>query len=81
MVAESLGLPFVSPYFGREETVKGKSDFGEGVNFAVAGATALEDSFFRERGIRTVHANVSLGNQIQWFKQIFASLCQKSTGN
>lgn len=81
MVAESLGLPFVSPYFGREEAVKGESDFGEGVNFAVAGAGALEDSFLRKRGIRTVYANISLGNQIHWFKQMFASLCQKSTGN
>lgn len=81
MVAESLGLPLVSPYVEREKSVKGKREFGDGVNFAVAGATALEDSFFRERGIRTGLANVSLGDQIHWFKQMFASLCQKSTGN
>ena len=78
-VAESLGLPLVSPYF-EEKNVK-RRDFGEGVNFAVAGATALKDSFFWERGIRiNPLTNVSLAIEMDWFKEMLASHCQKSSG-
>lgn len=73
-----MGLPLVSPYF--EGANVRRRDFGDGVNYAVAGATALEDSFFQKRGIRVRSTNVSLGSQVDWFKEMFASLCQKSSG-
>ncbi|KAL3522440.1 hypothetical protein ACH5RR_015274 [Cinchona calisaya] len=69
-IAENLGLHLIQPYLA------GK-DFGEGVNFAVAGATAIDDSFFRERGIHNPFTNVSLGTQLGWFKDMLDSFCSK----
>lgn len=78
-VAESLGLPLVSPYFDTEN--RKRRDFGEGVNYAVAAATALDVSFFRQRGIY-YKRNVSLGIQMGWFKEMLTSVCHhKSSGN
>lgn len=42
-----------------------------GVNFAVAGATALPDSFFVDKGVKNPHANVSLMDQLSWFQKMF----------
>nr|GLL24172.1 GDSL esterase/lipase At1g28590-like [Ipomoea trifida] len=67
-IAESMGLPLVQPYFGGESN--GDRSFAEGVNFAVAGATAMDISFLTERGIINSCTNVSLGNELDWFKQI-----------
>ncbi|XP_059436721.1 GDSL esterase/lipase At1g28580-like [Corylus avellana] len=73
-IAESLGLPFVQPYLGINIT-----SIEEGVNFAVVGATALDASFFEERGIDNVSTNFSLRVQLDWFKQILPSLCNTSS--
>ncbi|KAK7332020.1 hypothetical protein VNO80_28766 [Phaseolus coccineus] len=66
-IAESLGLPFVKPYLG-------KKNGEEGANFAVVGATALDCSFFEERGI-SIPTNYSLTEQLNWFKELLPSLC------
>lgn len=76
-VAESLGLPLVPPYVVGADVRR--REFGEGVNFAVVGATALNVSFFRERGISFGFTNVSLDIELQWFKQMLASSCQRSS--
>nr|GMC85642.1 GDSL esterase/lipase At1g28590-like [Ipomoea batatas] len=68
-----MGLPFVQPYFGGGSN--GDRSFAEGVNFAVAGATAMDISFFTERGIINSATNVSLGNELDWFKQMLSSFC------
>ncbi|XP_074580504.1 GDSL esterase/lipase At1g28590-like [Curcuma longa] len=68
-IAEALGLPHLPAYLDR------RRDFEQGANFAVAGATALDNSFFKERGIRVYLTNVSLGVEIQWFRQLLPSLC------
>ncbi|PIN23293.1 Sinapine esterase [Handroanthus impetiginosus] len=73
-IAESLGLPFVKPYFGGEDAAVDGRSFDKGVNFAVAGATALDISFFEERGIYNPLTNVSLGTQLHWFKQFLANI-------
>ncbi|XP_031126024.1 GDSL esterase/lipase At1g28590-like isoform X2 [Ipomoea triloba] len=73
-IAQSMGLPFVQPYFGGGSN--GDRSFVEGVNFAVAGATAMDISFFMERGIINSATNVSLGNELDWFKQMLSSFCQ-----
>ncbi|XP_019162690.1 PREDICTED: GDSL esterase/lipase At1g28590-like [Ipomoea nil] len=73
-IAQSMGLPLVQPYFGGERN--GDRSFAEGVNFAVAGATAMDMSFFTERGIINSCTNVSLGNELDWFKQMLSSFCQ-----
>nr|GLL24173.1 GDSL esterase/lipase At1g28590-like [Ipomoea trifida] len=72
-IAQSMGLPFVQPYFGGGSN--GDRSFVEGVNFAVAGATAMNISFFTERGIINSATNVSLGNELDWFKQMLSSFC------
>jgi hypothetical protein len=77
--AESLGLPLVQPYFGINNTSSSTSIDQEGVNFAVVGATALDASFFEERGIDNVFTNFSLRVQLDWFKQILPSLCNTSS--
>lgn len=57
-IAQANGLSFIPPYFGHDI-----QDFGQGVNFAVAGATALDAG-----------GNRSLEYQLEWFKQLLPSL-------
>lgn len=71
--AESLGLPLVKPYFGGWNVE-------EGANFAVIGATALDYSFFQDRGI-SIPTNYSLTIQLNWFKELLTALCNSSTSN
>ncbi|XP_050287243.1 GDSL esterase/lipase At1g28580-like isoform X1 [Quercus robur] len=73
--AQTLGLPLIKPYLG----VENGSTIQEGVNFAVVGATALDASFFFERGIDNVSTNDSLSVQLDWFKKILPSLCNTSS--
>ncbi|GJZ86150.1 GDSL esterase/lipase-like protein [Tanacetum coccineum] len=70
-IAESLGLPFIPPYVGGDGNAV---DFGQGVNYAVASATALEASFHEARGY-SVPNNASLRVQLEWFKQSLSSIC------
>ncbi|ESQ33990.1 hypothetical protein EUTSA_v10009438mg, partial [Eutrema salsugineum] len=69
-IAEFLGLPYVPPYFGSQN-----GSFEKGVNFAVAGATALERVFLESRGIHYAYTNVSLRVQLQSFKESLPNLC------
>ncbi|BAT87163.1 hypothetical protein VIGAN_05050600, partial [Vigna angularis var. angularis] len=66
-IAEALGLPLVKAY-------KEKKNAEGGTNFAVIGATALEPSFFEQRGI-SLPTNHSLTDQLNWFKELLPSLC------
>ncbi|GJN18397.1 hypothetical protein PR202_gb05556 [Eleusine coracana subsp. coracana] len=65
--AEAFGLPFVPPYLGG-------GDFRYGANFAVGGATALNGSFFRERGVEPTWTPHCLDEQLQWFKKLLPSM-------
>ncbi|KAL6615574.1 hypothetical protein ACP70R_037844 [Stipagrostis hirtigluma subsp. patula] len=65
--AEAFGLPFVPPYLSG-------GDFRYGANFAVASATALKGSFFRERGVEPSWTPHSLDEQLQWFKKLLPSI-------
>ncbi|KAJ6925999.1 hypothetical protein NC651_010443 [Populus alba x Populus x berolinensis] len=70
-IAEYLGLPFVPPYFGGS-----MESFKEaGVNFAVAGATALDSAFLQEKGVTKLVTNISLVVQLGLFKELLPSLC------
>lgn len=71
-----MGLPFLPPYLAG---LSGQG-FRRGANFAVAGATAIENGFFMEKGIRVPWSNNSLGVQIEWFKQLLPSLCSPGSG-
>ncbi|CAO2176738.1 unnamed protein product [Urochloa humidicola] len=70
--AEAFGLPFVPPHLGG-------GDFEYGANFAVGGATALDGSFFRERGVEPTWTPHSLGEQMQWFKKLRSSVAPLET--
>ncbi|XP_022720976.1 GDSL esterase/lipase At1g28590-like isoform X2 [Durio zibethinus] len=71
--AQKFGLPLVPPYFG---ACNGSNQqFLKGVNFAVAGATALDNAFLAQKGIFNRVTNVSLGVQVGLFKKLLPSLC------
>lgn len=54
--------------------------FDHGVNFAVAGATALNQSFFLERGIVQPGTSYSLEVQLQWFNAHISHICTSTEG-
>lgn len=76
--AESLGLPLLPPFLHDKDNVV---TWGHGVNYAVAGATALNSSILEARGIVNSMTNASLGVQLEWFKQTLPSLCNSVSGN
>ncbi|KAK8490628.1 hypothetical protein V6N13_141649 [Hibiscus sabdariffa] len=76
-LAETLGFPFLPPYYGCKN---GRPEgFRKGANFAVAGATALNSSFLAEKGIHNPTTNMSLGDQLSSFKDFLPSLCSSSS--
>ncbi|EOY12395.1 GDSL esterase/lipase [Theobroma cacao] len=76
-VAKDLGLPFVAPYFGGENGTS--QNFQKGVNFAVSGATALDSAFLAERRVYGLVSNLSLGDEVGFFKDVLPSLCSSSS--
>ncbi|XAR59232.1 Sinapine esterase [Bertholletia excelsa] len=71
-IAEACGLPYVQPYLSLRQGQAPK----QGVNFAVAGATALDSELFYEKGIgQILWTNMSLSVQLGWFKKLKSSLC------
>ncbi|CAI0439406.1 unnamed protein product [Linum tenue] len=69
-IAEHLGLPLVPASFdGR------RGDIATGVNFAVAGATALGVEFLKNWGVPVITTNVSLRVQLDLFRELMPSLC------
>ncbi|KAL6849978.1 hypothetical protein ACP4OV_020605 [Aristida adscensionis] len=68
-IAEELGLPYVPPFLSDG----GGGNFPSGVNFAVAGATALDAGFFGL--IPGVVVSTSTAVQLQWFESLKPSLC------
>lgn len=77
-LAESLGLPLIPPYLIEKES-DDVVELGHGVNFAVAGATALDSSFLEPRGILNTVTNASLQVQLSWFKQSLRSVCSNAS--
>ncbi|CAH9137888.1 unnamed protein product [Cuscuta epithymum] len=73
-IAQSMGLPLLPPYVAVENRHR-SGHFNGSVNFAVAGCTALDVSYFSKRGFNNPISNVSLGTQLKWFKQMLPSLC------
>ncbi|CAL9174365.1 unnamed protein product [Musa hybrid cultivar] len=73
-IAQAVGLPFVRPYLAGNCA----EDFRYGANFAVGGATALDNEFFRSTGLQITWTNYSLDAQLEWFRQLLPSLCSDS---
>ncbi|KAF7803349.1 GDSL esterase/lipase [Senna tora] len=79
-IAESLRLPLVEPYLGVKNGQVKDWNVEQGVNFAVAGATALDGVVLEEKGFEVeVAANYSLRVQLDWFKELLPSLCNSSS--
>ncbi|XP_038972708.1 GDSL esterase/lipase At1g28570-like [Phoenix dactylifera] len=57
----------------------GDHGFRRGANFAVGGATALDNDFFRARGLDVYWTDYSLATQIDWFKKLLPSLCSSDS--
>ncbi|CAO2161558.1 unnamed protein product [Urochloa humidicola] len=69
-IAEALELPLLPPSMAANQS------FRQGANFAVAGATALNRTFFVQDGDTSVtRYNISLGDQLGWFDAMKPSLC------
>ncbi|XP_004485880.1 GDSL esterase/lipase At5g45910-like [Cicer arietinum] len=72
-IAEAYGLPYLQPYL---KVTKDHQKIYNGVNFAVAGATALDVEFFIQEGLaKLLWTNDSLNIQLGWFKKLKPSLC------
>ncbi|KAI3840445.1 hypothetical protein MKW92_020106 [Papaver armeniacum] len=71
--ATALGLPLLNPY------LQSGASFHQGVNFAVAGSTALPPSFFRERNIHAPSTDSHLNVQLDWFHRHLNSSCHTLT--
>jgi len=78
--AHSLGLPYLEPYLGFKNGALKPANTEQGMNFAVAGASALDRGFFEEKGFAVeATANFSLRVQLDWFKEFLPSLCASSS--
>ncbi|KAB2637314.1 GDSL esterase/lipase [Pyrus ussuriensis x Pyrus communis] len=72
--AEAFRVPYLPPYLAPNNGQHYNCDHG--VNFAVAGATALSPEFFYQRNIgSSLWTNDSLSAQLGWFKKLKPSLC------
>lgn len=63
-VAETLSLPFLPPY----KYLKGNDSF-HGVNFAVAGSTAINHDFFVRNNLSLDITPQSIQTQLLWFNE------------
>ncbi|MED6195821.1 hypothetical protein PIB30_041537 [Stylosanthes scabra] len=79
-IAEKMGVPLLKPYLGIKNGNIKDWNSKEGVNFAVAGATALDSSFYLEKGIYNIATNYSLRVQLDWFMDLLPSICNSSSG-
>ncbi|RDX68415.1 GDSL esterase/lipase [Mucuna pruriens] len=71
-IADAYMLPYLPPYLALTKD----QNIHHGVNFAVAGATALDTKFFDKAGLgKFLWTNNSLNIQLGWFKTLKPSLC------
>jgi hypothetical protein len=73
--AEKFGLPLLKP------SKQGGSDFKQGANMAIIGATTMDSGFFQSLGIADkIWNNGPLNTQIQWFQELMPSICGSTQG-
>ena len=73
-VTQSLSLPYLPPYRNP------KADTSNGVNFAVAGSTAIIHSFFAKNNLTLDITPQSLQTQLGWFEKYLESQGCKGGG-
>ncbi|KAJ6760844.1 LIPASE/HYDROLASE FAMILY PROTEIN putative EXPRESSED-RELATED [Salix purpurea] len=66
-VTETLLLPYLPPYLGH------KGNASHGVNFAVAGSTAINHAFFVKNNLTMDQTPQSIQTQLIWFNKFLAS--------
>ena len=76
--ATALGFPFLPPYLKVGTLPLSRREYG--VNFAVAGATALDPLVLAER-LTLTQTSLSLDVQIGWFQQLRMTTCTTDPGN
>ncbi|CAL4988787.1 unnamed protein product [Urochloa decumbens] len=70
-IAEALKLPLLTPFLAG----KTAEDCKQGANFAVSGATALSQQFFKDMGLdQTIIPPFSLDVQVEWFQRVLHML-------
>jgi phospholipase/lecithinase/hemolysin len=74
-LAEAFGLPLLPP-----SANKG-TNFTQGANFAVMGATALDLQYFKDNNVWSIPPfNTSMGVQLQWFEEVKSTICSEPQG-
>ncbi|TVU08670.1 hypothetical protein EJB05_42081, partial [Eragrostis curvula] len=73
-LAQDLGLPFLNPFLGKNKS------FDHGVNFAVAGATAMDPADQFNTSMPMPFAANSLKLQLRWFKDFLKSSFSTDAG-
>jgi len=69
-LAEALGVPLLPP-----SANKG-TNFSQGANFAVMGATALDLKYFRDNNVWSIPPfNTSMNCQLEWFQEVKKTIC------
>lgn len=72
-----MELPFLTPFLAG----KTAADFRQGANFAVSGATALSQQFFKDMGLDlAILPPFSLDVQLEWFKRVLHMLAPTQKG-
>ena len=68
--AEAFGLPLLPP-----SANKG-TNFSQGANFAVMGATALDLQYFKDNNVWSIPPfNTSMNVQLGWFQEVKQTIC------
>ncbi|CAK7336617.1 unnamed protein product [Dovyalis caffra] len=67
-VTETLSLPYLPPYLGHKSNA-----LGHGVNFAVAGSTAINHAFFVKNNLTLAMTPQSIQTQMIWFNKFLGS--------
>ncbi|CAM0912673.1 unnamed protein product [Alopecurus aequalis] len=69
-LAEALGVPLLPP-----SANKG-TNFSQGANFAVMGATALDLKYFTDNNVWSIPPfNTSMSCQLEWFQEVKQTIC------
>ncbi|QHO14737.1 GDSL esterase/lipase At1g28600 [Arachis duranensis] len=75
-IADYMGIPHLRPYLAFKNGAVPRGSIQHGLNFAIAGATALNRTFFEDKGfVVDATTSYSLMVQLDWFKELLPSLC------
>ncbi|XP_050377858.1 GDSL esterase/lipase At3g48460 [Argentina anserina] len=76
-IAESLSLPYLQPYRNIVSNAS-RSDASHGVNFAVAGSTAINHEFFVKNNLTLDITPQSIMSQLNWFNKFLETQGSKA---